>query len=87
MLGRLLPSKSAKDVAAQFLLLRALFANHGFSFSDLFPVILTDNGGEFSDIFSIENDLHGKKEPHLFFCNLMQSAQKPRVEKKSYLIS
>lgn len=85
MIGRLLPSKSAKDVAAQFLFLRALFADHDFSFSDLFPVILTDNGGEFSDVFSIENNLHGKKETHLFFCNPMQSAQKPRVEKNHTL--
>jgi len=54
-------------------------------FGDIFPVLLTDNGGEFADVFSIENDLNGAKESALFFCDPYKSCQKPRVEKNHTL--
>jgi IS30 family transposase len=53
----------------------------GILFGDVFPVLLTDNGGEFSDVFAFENSGAGIRETRLFFCDPMQSCQKPRVEK------
>ena len=45
------------------------------------PIILTDNGSEFSDVDSIEND----GEISLFFCDPMRSNQKGRIEKNHTL--
>ena len=50
------------------------------------PVILTDNGGEFNNISAFENDLEGKPESHLFFCEPYHSSEKPRVEKNHTLL-
>lgn len=55
-------------------------ASAGFSFSQVFPVLLTDNGGEFSNVFAFENDLNGTKETSVFFCDPNCSWQKPHVE-------
>ena len=49
------------------------------------PVMLTDNGGEFSDVFAFENNLEGEKEACLFFCDPMQSCQKAQIEKNHTL--
>jgi IS30 family transposase len=49
-------------------------------------VILTDNGGEFSNVFAIENSHSGEQETHLFFCDPCQSSQKPYVEKNHTLV-
>ena len=43
--------------------------------------ILTDNGGEFANVFAFINDLDGVPEADLFFCDPYQSSQKPKVEK------
>ena len=45
-----------------------------------FPALLTDNGGEFSNVFAFENDLNGSKETSVFFCDSNCSWQKPHVE-------
>ena len=58
---------------------------HGLRFGEIFPLILTDNGGEFSDVLAFENNGMGLKETGLFFCDPMQSCQKPRVEKNHTL--
>jgi IS30 family transposase len=50
-------------------------------FGDIFPLILTDNGGEFANVSAIENDTYGERETLLFFCDPYRSSQKPRVEK------
>ena len=55
------------------------------NFGKIFPVILTDNGGEFFDVFTIENNKNGEQETHLFFCDPMRSCQKPHVEKNHTL--
>lgn len=57
----------------------------GVAFGDIFPVLLTDNGGEFADVFAFENNAEGKRETRLFFCDPMQSCQKPKVEKNHSL--
>ena len=49
-------------------------------FGDVFPVILTDNGGEFCHVDAFENDDVGNKETLLFFCDPYSPEQKPRVE-------
>jgi IS30 family transposase len=85
MIGFLLPDKSAASVSSAILMLKKRLDDHGIPFGTVFPIILTDNGGEFSDVAAIENDLYGNKETHLFFCDPSQSSQKPHVEKNHTL--
>ena len=86
MFGRLMDSKSASETAKQFHFLRSLFSEAGLSFRTYFPLILTDNGGEFADINAIERDRKGNVETRLFFCDPMRSCQKPSVEKNHTLL-
>ncbi len=53
-------------------------------FFQLFPVILTDNGGEFVRVDDIEMDIRG--ESKLFFYDPNGSDQKGRIEKNHTLI-
>lgn len=85
MFGLLLDNKTAAETAQKFSALKNKLRSEGYPPSTLFPVVLTDNGGEFSDVFSFENDPDGKQELHLFFCDPMQSCQKPQVEKNHTL--
>jgi len=85
MAGFLLDNKTAAAVAAQFRALKSAFAAQGLRFADVFPLILTDNGLEFADVATIENDLYGAKEISLFFCDPYKSCQKPFVEKNHTL--
>jgi IS30 family transposase len=81
----LLPDKTALSVRERILSLKEYFTNNGIHFGDIIPLVITDNGGEFSDIFAFENDSCGRKETALFFCDPMQSSQKPKVEKNHTL--
>lgn len=81
MAGILLNDKAAAETAQKIQSLKNRFAANGLCFGDILPLIITDNGGEFADVFTIENGLDGQKESDLFFCDPMQSSQKPRVEK------
>ena len=85
MFGLLLDNKTAAETAEKFSALKNKLRSEGYPPSTLFPVVLTDNGGEFSDVFSFENEPDGKQELHLFFCDPMQSCQKPQVEKNHTL--
>lgn len=85
MMAFLLNSKSAKDVTNCFKELRILFKNSSLELNKLMPVILTDNGGEFSNVSGIENNLNSKKDIRLFFCRPMRSSDKPHVEKNHTL--
>ena len=49
-------------------------------FKALFPVILTDNGSEFSNPKALEYDAHGNRRTRLFYCDPCASFQKPNVE-------
>lgn len=80
MFGILLESKSAAEAGDKIILLKQRLAKQGFSFGTFAPVLLTDNGGEFSDVFAFENDLDGKRETNVFFCNPNSPYQKPHVE-------
>ena len=85
MFGILLDNKSAAEASSKIITLKQLLKSNGFSFGNIFPVILTDNGGEFSDVYSFENDLEGTVESKMFFCDPMCSSQKPFVEKNHTL--
>lgn len=50
-------------------------------FAQLFPVILTDNGKEFSDIKGMERSLYGGSRTKIFFCEPNRSDQKGHCEK------
>jgi len=81
MFGLLINDKSALAVSEKIKALKRSFHDKCLRFGDTFPEILTDNGGEFADVFTIENSLQGMPETHLFFCDPYQSSQKPHVEK------
>lgn len=80
MFGLLLDNKSAAEAAAKITALKHTISAAGLHFSDFFPVLLTDNGGEFSNVYAFENDLTGAKETSVFFCDPNCSWQKPHVE-------
>jgi IS30 family transposase len=49
-------------------------------FKKLFPVILTDNGSEFSNPKALELDAAWNRRTHIFYCDPYASWQKPNVE-------
>lgn len=53
----------------------------GEDFERLFPVLLTDNGTEFSNPKSIEIAPDGHHRSRIFYCDPMASYQKPHVER------
>ena len=85
MVGLLLNDKTALSAATAFSALKSHLRSKRFSIPETFDVLLADNGGEFSDVFSFENDDKGNPELRLFFCNPMTPSQKPRVEKNHTL--
>ena len=80
MFGLLLDNKTAAEAAHKIHLLKEKLSACGFRFADVFPVLLTDNGGEFSDVFAFENGLNGLAESKVFFCDPNAPYQKPHVE-------
>lgn len=50
-------------------------------FRKLFPLILTDNGGEFKNALNLEYTKHGAERTKVFYCNPQASWQKPHIEK------
>lgn len=85
MVGLLLDNKTADEVSRKILALKTRFSANDCRFGDIFLLVLTDNGGEFGNIAAIENDLAGKQECSLYFCDPMQSSQKPYIEKNHTL--
>jgi IS30 family transposase len=85
MFGLLLENKTAAEVSEKVRALKARLSAHGLKFGEIFPLILTDNGGEFADVFSLENAPDGSKETDLFFCDPYKACQKPKVEKNHTL--
>ena len=85
MTGLLLKDKTALQAAEQFRALKARLKNHGYRISDTFTVLLADNGGEFADVFSFEENEHQEPEIPMFFCDPMMPSQKPRIEKNHTL--
>ncbi|MGB4439152.1 MAG: IS30 family transposase [Sedimentibacter sp.] len=50
------------------------------SFKALFPLIITDNGSEFSNPIALEYDAQGNQRTKLFYCDPCAPFQKPNVE-------
>jgi IS30 family transposase len=55
-------------------------------FKELFPIILTDNGSEFSNPLAIEFDKDGKRRTTIFFCEPSSPYQKGAAEKNHEFI-
>jgi IS30 family transposase len=85
MFGLLLDDKSAAEAAAKIRCLKSSFVEAGLCFGDTFPLLLTDNGGEFANILAFIADNSGEVESDLFFCDPYRSSQKPKVEKNHTL--
>lgn len=80
MFGVLLDNKSAAEAGAKVRSLKERLNLYGIPFGDIFPVLLTDNGGEFSNVFDFENNAAGEKETFVFFCDPNAPYQKPHIE-------
>ncbi len=55
-------------------------------FREIFPVILTDNGSEFSDPAAIETDADGSRRTRIFYCDPQASWQKGSAERNHEFI-
>ena len=82
--ARLLDNKTALEVTKHLYDIKNILHQADKDFFQLFPVILTDNGGEFARVDDIEMDVRG--ESKLFFCDPNRSDQKGRIEKNHTLI-
>ena len=82
--ARLLDNKTALEVTKHLYDIKNTLHQAYKDFFQLFPVILTDNGGEFARVDDIEMDVQG--ECKLFFCDPNRSDQKGRIEKNHTLI-
>lgn len=82
--ARLLDNKTALEVTKHLYYIKNTLHQADKDFCQLFPVILTDNGGEFARVDDIEMDVRG--ESKLFFCDPNRSDQKGRIEKNHTLI-
>jgi len=85
MFGLLLDNKSAAEASQGIIGLKKRLAANGERFSSVIPLLLTDNGSEFTNIHAFINDLNGVPETDLFFCHPYKSCEKPRVEKNHTL--
>jgi IS30 family transposase len=85
MFGLLLDDKTAAQATVKIHALKMSLREGNIRFGDIVPLLLTDNGGEFANVFAFTLDLDGEPETDLFFCDPYQSSQKPRVEKNHTL--
>ena len=79
MLARLLDNKEMSETVATFDMLEEKVGLD--TFSELFPVVLTDNGPEFADPDLFEYDRDGARRMKLFYCDARHSEQKGAIEK------
>lgn len=85
MSGLLLDNKTAAEAALKIHALKTRLYDGKIRFGDIIPLLLTDNGGEFANVFAFTLGLDGEPETDLFFCDPYQSSQKPKVEKNHTL--
>lgn len=85
MVGLLLNNKTAIEAASKIQKLKLKLKVEGFSWSEFAPLLLTDNGGEFSMVSSFENDPDGDKDSHIFFCEPCAPHEKAEIEKNHTL--
>jgi len=81
MFGLLVDDKTSAEVTLKVRALKAKMRGNGIRFGDVFPLLLTDNGGEFANVSAFTTDADGEVETDLFFCDPYRSSQKPYVEK------
>ena len=81
LIAKLCENKSSLTITNVIEDIKRKLLEVGTTFGELFPVLLTDNGGEFINYTKIENDNIGKQETRLFYCDPYASYQKPNVEK------
>lgn len=85
MIGLLLDNKTAAEAARKIETFKQHLLDNGFKFGDIIPLILTDNGGEFSMVSVFENDSEDFLETHMFFCEPSSPYEKPDIEKNHTL--
>ena len=85
MIGLLLDNKTAAEAANKIQAVKAELKALGFIFGDIAPLLLTDNGGEFSIVSAFENDADGNTESHMFFCEPCSPHEKAEIEKNHTL--
>ncbi len=78
MLAFLRDSNTSRSVIDVFNMLGEILGHE--TFRHLFPVLLTDNGSEFSNPIKIEFDESGNRRTRIFYCDPYSPYQKPRVE-------
>ena len=92
MLAFLIDAKTSECVLgggdAVVATLRERYGEDGWRevFARLFPVILTDNGTEFSNPARIESDADGGRLTFVFYCNAYASCQKAHAERNHEFI-
>ncbi len=79
MLAFLLDNKEMQGTVGTFDRLEELLGLE--KFRELFPVVLTDNGSEFSDPELFEYSRDGNRRMRLFYCDPRHSEQKGEIEK------
>lgn len=84
MLAFILFEKTQKEVLRVFNMLEHELGNE--LFEKTFPIILTDNGTEFSNPLSLEFNEEGIGRTHIFYCNPRASYQKGMIEKNHEFI-
>lgn len=84
MLIFLLDSCTQAEVTAVFNRLYTALGRR--TFVNTFRIILTDNGPEFKDPWSIEKDSEGRQRTKVFYCDPYTSSQKGRLEKNHEFI-
>lgn len=84
MLAFILEDKTSDSVRKVFNWMESILGNA--LFEKTFPVILTDNGTEFSNPLSLEFNYEGIGRTRIFFCNPGASYQKGALEKNHEFI-
>ena len=85
MVGLLMDNKTAAESASKIAELKKNLKANNFGFGEIAPILLTDNGGEFSIVSSFENDVDGNLESHMFFCEPCSPHEKAHIEKNHTL--
>ena len=80
LLAFLMKDKSTTSVSKVFYHIRSLLSDLDISQKDLIPVILTDNGPEFSNPAIMECDANGEVLSRVFYCNPNAPFQKGHIE-------
>jgi len=86
MIGLLVDNLTSAEVSGKIIAFKQQLNLAGLEFGDVFPVLLTDNGGEFANISAFTDDCDGLEETKLFFCDPYCSSQKARIEKNHTLL-